>query len=301
MPSQLRKEISIKFKIDKDKIICGSGSDEIIQLICQLFLKPNDEVVVPQYSFLMYRIYANIVGGKVLFAKEKNYKISISEILKKVTKKTKIIFLANPNNPTGTYIDKNELISLRKKLRKNILLVIDDAYDEYMIDKNYSSGLEIFKNKNNVFVLRTFSKIYGLASLRIGWGYGDRKIIKALNVIKPPFNVNKIAQLCAIEALKDNNFLKKSVKHNFFWAKKIKKELENYNISTNNVSANFLLLNFNKCKFSAEQVNRKLQKNSLILRETKIYGIKNSLRITIGNIKENKFFLNKIKIIFKNV
>jgi histidinol-phosphate aminotransferase len=299
--TQLRKKISIKFKIDKDKIICGSGSDEIIQLICQLFLKPNDEVVVPQYSFLMYRIYANIVGGKVLFAKEKNYKISVGEILKKVTKKTKIIFLANPNNPTGTYIDKNELISLRKKLRKNILLVIDDAYDEYMIDKNYSSGLEIFKNKNNVFVLRTFSKIYGLASLRIGWGYGDRKIIKALNVIKPPFNVNKIAQLCAIEALKDNNFIKKSVKHNFFWAKKIKKELEKYNISTNNVSANFLLLNFNKCKFSAEQVNRKLQKNSLILRETKIYGIKNSLRITIGNIKENKFFLNKIKIIFKNV
>ena len=299
--TQLRKKISIKFKIDKDKIICGSGSDEIIQLICQLFLKPNDEVVVPQYSFLMYRIYANIVGGKVLFAKEKNFKISVSEILKKVTKKTKIIFLANPNNPTGTYIDKNELISLRKKLRKNILLVIDDAYDEYMLDKNYSSGLEIFKNKNNVFVLRTFSKIYGLASLRIGWGYGDRKIIKALNVIKPPFNVNRIAQLCAIEALKDNNFLKKSVKHNFFWAKKIKKELENYNISTNNVSANFLLLNFNKCKFSAEQVNRKLQKNGLILRETKIYGIKNSLRITIGNIKENKFFLNKIKIIFKNV
>ena len=273
--TQLRKKISIKFKIEKDKIICGSGSDEIIQLICQLFLKPNDEVVVPQYSFLMYRIYANIVGGKVLFAKgKKNFKISVSEILKKVTKKTKIIFLANPNNPTGTYIDKNELISLRKKLRKNILLVIDDAYDEYMLDKNYSSGLEIFKNKNNVFVLRTFSKIYGLASLRIGWGYGDRKIINALNVIKPPFNVNRIAQLCAIEALKDNNFLKKSVKHNFFWAKKIKKELENYNISTNNVSANFLLLNFNKCKFSAEQVNRKLQKNGLILRDKNLWNKK---------------------------
>ena len=196
--------------------------------------------------------------------------------------------MANPNNPTGTYIYKKDLILLRKKLRKNILLVIDDAYDEYMLDKNYSSGLDIFKNKKNVFILRTFSKIYGLASLRIGWGYGDKKIINALNIIKPPFNVNKFAQLCAMEALSDSKFISKSVKHNYFWAKKIKKEVERFNINTNSVSANFLLLNFNKCKLTAAEVNRKLQKNGLILRETKIYGIKNSLRITIGNSKENK-------------
>ena len=299
--TDLRKKISLKFKCNKDKIICGSGSDEVIQLICQLFLKPKDEVVVPQYSFLMYRIYANIVGAKVLFAKEKNYKISINEIIKKITKKTKIVFLANPNNPTGTYIYKKDLILLRKKLRKNILLVIDDAYDEYMLDKNYSSGLDIFKNKKNVFILRTFSKIYGLASLRIGWGYGDKKIINALNIIKPPFNVNKFAQLCAMEALSDSKFISKSVKHNYFWAKKIKKEVERFNINTNSVSANFLLLNFNKCKLTAAEVNRKLQKNGLILRETKIYGIKNSLRITIGNSKENKIFIKKLKTIFKNV
>ena len=299
--TDLKKKLSLKFKCDKDKIICGSGSDEVIQLICQLFLKSNDEVVVPQYSFLMYRIYANIVGAKVLYAKEKNYKISINEILKKITKKTKIVFLANPNNPTGTYIFKKDLILLRKKLRKNILLVIDDAYDEYMLDKRYSSGLDIFKNKKNVFILRTFSKIYGLASLRIGWGYGDKKIINALNVIKPPFNVNKFAQLCAIEALKDNKFISKSINHIYFWAKKIKKELEIFNISTNNVSANFLLLNFNNCKLTAGKVDRKLQKNGLILRDTKIYGIKNSLRLTIGNSEENNFFIKKLKTIFRNV
>ena len=298
---KLKKKISLKFKCDRNKIICGSGSDEIIQLICQLFLKPNDEVVVPQYSFLMYRIYANIAGGKVMFAKEKNFKISVDEIINQTSKKTKLVFLANPNNPTGTYIDKKQLILLRKRLRKNILLVIDDAYDEYMKNKDYSSGLDIFKNKKNVFILRTFSKIYGLASLRIGWGYGDKKIIKALNVIKPPFNVNKVAQLCAIEALKDDIFIKKSIEHNLFWARKIKRELENYNINTNDISANFLLLNFNKSKLSAEQVNRKLQRNGLILRETKIYGIKNCLRLTIGNDMENKIFLKKIKFIFKNV
>ena len=226
----LRKAISNAYKCNSDKIICGAGSDEVIQMICQLFLKPKDEVVLPEYSFLMYRIYSKIVGARVIFAKERNFKVSVKDILKKITKKTKIVFIANPNNPTGTYLTKKELLELRKKLNKKILLVVDDAYDEYMKDKNYSSGLNIFKNKKNVFILRTFSKIYGLASLRVGWGYGDRKIINALNMIKPPFNVNKIAQLCAIESLKDSKFINKSVKHNLFWSKKIKNSLEKLNI-----------------------------------------------------------------------
>ena len=130
--NNLRLAISKKFKCEFEKIICGAGSDEIIQIICQLFLKPKDEVIVPQYSFLMYRIYSKIFGANVLFARENNYKISVSEVIKKVSKKTKIVFLANPNNPTGTYLKKNELLQLRKKLRSNILLVVDDAYDEYI-------------------------------------------------------------------------------------------------------------------------------------------------------------------------
>jgi len=193
----LRKEISKKFDCDLDKIICGAGSDEIIQMICQLYLKPSDEVIVPQYSFLMYRIYAQIVGAKVFFSKEKNFKVSITEIIKKVTKKTKVVFIANPNNPTGTYLNKIELLKLRKQLKKNILLVLDDAYFEYMKNKDYKSSLDLFKNKDNVIIIRTFSKIYGLASLRVGWGHGSKKIIDAMNAIKPPFNVNHIAQIAA--------------------------------------------------------------------------------------------------------
>merc|ERR1711965_156062 len=131
----------------------------------------------------MYRIYAKIAGANVVFAKEEKFKVSVTEIIKKVTKKTKIIFLANPNNPTGTYLTKKEILELRKKLNKNILLVIDDAYAEYMKNRDYKSGLDLFKNKKNVFVLRTFSKIFGLASLRVGWGHGSKKIIDALNVI----------------------------------------------------------------------------------------------------------------------
>ena len=296
----LKKEISKKFKCDFNKIICGAGSDEIIQMICQLYLKPQDEVIVPQYSFLMYRIYAKIVGAKIIFSKEKNYKVSVSEILKKVTKKTKIVFIANPNNPTGTYLEKKELIELRKKLRNNILLVLDDAYFEYMKNQDYKSSLELFKNKDNVITIRTFSKIYGLASLRVGWGYAPRKIIEAMNIIKPPFNVNQLAQIAATEALKDRNFINQSVKHNIVEANKVKNILEKLNIFSNEVTANFLLLNFDKSKFSANYVFKMLQSKKIILRSTKDgYNIKNKLRLTIGSNKENNKFIKAIKSIFR--
>ena len=295
----LRKEISNKFNCDFNKIICGAGSDEIIQMICQLYLKPSDEVIVPQYSFLMYRIYAQIVGAKVVFSKEKKFKVSVAEIIKKVTKKTKIVFIANPNNPTGTYLNKQELLELRKKLKKNILLVLDDAYFEYMRNKDYKSSLDLFKNKDNVIVLRTFSKIYGLASLRVGWGYASKKIINAMSIIKPPFNVNQIAQIAAIEALKDKKFINKSVDHNFIEANKVKKILEKLNIFSNEVTANFLLLSFDKCKFTAKYIYKKLQSRGVILRSTENgYNIKNKLRLTIGSKKENKKFIKEIKVIF---
>ena len=298
---KLRMEISKKFKCDMERIICGSGSDEVIQMLCQLILKPKDEVIVPQFSFLMYRIYAKIVGAKILFSKEINFKISIENILKKVTKKTKIVFIANPNNPTGTYLNKLELISLRKKLNKKILLVIDDAYNEYNLKKDYVSGLDLFRRSKNVFILRTFSKLYGLASLRIGWGYGDKKIINALYKIKPPFNVNLFAELCASKAICDKKFVKKSVRHNTFWGNKIKKVFSNYNISSNEVVSNFLLLNFNKCKIPAKLFMKKLLNDGIIVRSMEEYKIKNCLRLSVGNSLENKYLLKVVKKIFKNV
>ena len=292
----LRKEISKKYKCNFEKIICGAGSDEVIQMICQLFLQPKDQVVVPQYSFLMYRIYANIVGAKVVFAKEINFKVSITEIIKKVTKNTKIVFVANPNNPTGTYLTKKEIIELRKKLNKRILLVIDDAYAEYMKNEDYKSGLELFKNMDNVFILRTFSKIFGLASLRVGWGYGSKKIINALNIIKPPFNVSHIAQLAATEALKDKKFIDQSIKHNFLFAKKIKTYLEQYQIFSNSISANFLLLDFKNCKHTAKYLYEKLKQRGIIVRSTEDgYHIRNKLRLTIGSKQENLAFMNAVK------
>ena len=170
-----------------------------------------------------------------------------------------------------------------------------------MLNKDYRSGLELFKNKNNVFILRTFSKIYGLASLRVGWGYGSKKIVDALYKIKPPFNVNKIAQECAVESLKDKSFIKKSVKHNLDWAKKIKKIMNSFNIQTNEIGPNFFLLDFKSCKLTASFVERNLEKSGIILREMNSYGIKNCLRLTIGNVRENILLINQMKKIFKNV
>ena len=297
----LRKAISKEVKCDFEKIICGAGSDEIIQMICQLYLNKNDEVILPEYSFLMYRIYSKIVGAKVIFSKEINFKISVDNILKKVTKKTKLVFIANPNNPTGTYLNKSELIKLRKKLNNNILLIIDDAYHEYNLKKDYVSGLDLFKKSKNVFILRTFSKLYGLASLRIGWGYGDKKIINALYKIKPPFNVNLFAEICASKAISDKKFVKKSIKHNIFWGNIIRKFFFNFNISSNEVVSNFLLLNFKNCKISSKLFMKQLLNNRVIARSMEEYKIKNCLRLSIGNSSENKYLLKVVEKIFKNV
>jgi len=169
-----------------------------------------------------------------------------------------------------------------------------------MKNVDYKSGLDLFKNKENVFILRTFSKIYGLSSLRIGWGYGSKKIIDALNIIKPPFNVNEVAQKAAVASLKDNKFVSRSIKHNIFYATKLKDFLNRYDISSNKVSANFLLLNFTNCKFRAKYFYEKLKMRGIILRSTEDgYKIKNMLRLTIGSKKENLRFIKATESIFR--
>ena len=155
-----RKVLAKKFRLEKNRIILGSGSDQIFELVCRLFLNKGDEVVVTQYSFIIYRIYSRMCGATVKFAKEENFKPSVQSILDCVNRKTKIVFLANPNNPTGTYLDRNEMLELRKRLRSDILLVVDDAYYEFVEDSNFASGMELFSKSKNVLITRTFSKIY---------------------------------------------------------------------------------------------------------------------------------------------
>ena len=295
--TSLREVIANKFKIDKDRIILGSGSDQIFELVCNAFIKKNDEVIVPKYSFIIYRIYSKIKGAKIIFAKEKNFTILVKDILSKVTRRTKIVFLANPNNPTGTYVSKKELTYLRKKLRSNILLVIDDAYFEYLKEKDYSSGLRLFSKNKNVLITRTFSKIYGLAGLRVGWGYSSKEIINSLKLIKPPFNVSRPALFAAMASIKDVSWLKKEVNHIRKWNKILYKKFKEMKIATNETKTNFLLLNFDRVNIHSKKVFQKLANKGILVRAMNVYGIKNSLRITIGNSKENK----KLIAVFRKI
>ena len=290
--SKLKETIAKKFSINEDQILIGSGSDEIISLICQSFLNKDDEVIMSEDSFLMYRIYSQLNGAVVRFSKNENNKFSVSETLKLVTNKTKIVFIANPNNPSGTYINSDELMKLRKNLPENILLMVDDAYAEFVTKNDYKSGLDIFKNSKNTVVSRTFSKIFGLANLRLGWGYGSKEIIEAANLFRPPFNISGIAEKAGCAAILDDEWIKKNVEHNEKWSKIIFEKISSKNIITNDPVANFFLLNFDNAKLNSEQAFDIFINNKILLRKMNTYGIKNSLRVTIGTDEENKTFLD---------
>ena len=297
--SSLRDILSEKFDINFERIICGAGSDQIFDLTCQLFIEPGDEVLVTEYGIIMHRIYVSLYGAKVLIAKEKNFKASVDEILKKVTDKTKIVFIANPNNPTGTYLSKNEMSNLRQRLRSNILLVVDDAYFDFLNKDDFTSGLDLFKDEANVLITRTFSKIYGLAGLRLGWGYSSKEIIDIMYQIKPPFNVNRAALCSGIEAIRDNEWIKRAIEHNTLWSKKIFSVLKECNIQTNEPTTNFFLMNFDETKINSDEAFEKLANDRLLLRKMMQYKIPNALRLTIGDKKSNELFVECIRSIFK--
>jgi len=234
-------------------------------------------------------------SAKVVYAKENNFTSSVENILSCITKKTKIVFIANPNNPTGTYVNKKEILRLRKKLRSDILLVVDDAYFEYMNFKDYECGLKLFSKTKNVVVTRTFSKIYGLAGLRVGWGYASKNIIDSLYTIKPPFNVSRPALFAASVAIKDTAWLNKEISHIKKWSKKFYNFFKELNIHTNRSSVNFALINFNRVKKTSKQVFYALAKTGILLRQMDVYSIKNSLRVTIGSNKENLKLISELK------
>ena len=271
--NSLREVLSNKFKIDSKRIICGSGSDQIFDLTCRLFLNPDDEVIVTEFGFIMYKIYASLSRAKVVLAKEKNFKASVEEIIKKVSDKTKIVFIANPNNPTGTYL--------------------------FIDSNNFSSGLDLFEDSANVLITRTFSKIYGLAGLRLGWGYSSKEIIDSMYQIKPPFNVNRAVLAAGVAAIKDDEWTKKAIDHNTMWAKKIFSILKEYNIKTNEPAVNFFLMNFDETKINSDEAFEKLAADKLIVRKMTQYKIPNSLRLTIGNKEANENFIKSMGSILK--
>ena len=293
---KLKEAIAKKFNLRESNLFCGNGSDEILGIACQLFLNKGDEVIIPKYSFLMFNIYSTVNGGVIKTSKTSNLKFQVDDILKKINSKTKLIFLAQPNNPTGFYLNKNELAKLIKKVPNRVIIIIDAAYAEYMTDNEYTTGINFAKKNKNIIVTRTFSKIYGIASLRLGWCYAHKDIINLMNKIRGPFNVNHVAQEAGIAALRDKKYELNAVKHNKYWLEKMKNKLSRMPIHVYDSRANFLLLDVGK---DIRKLNSFLKSNSIIIRTMEEYGLKNCIRVSVGQSKENIKFLDTMSSFFK--
>ena len=298
--SGLKEALSEIYQVPKGRIICGAGSDEILCLACRAYSGPNDEIIHTQHAFSMYSIYAKSVGAFPVIAKEKNLTADIELILKCVSKKTKIVFLANPNNPTGTVLNRKDIVDLREALREDILLVLDGAYSEYMSQEDHDGALSLANTYENVLVTRTFSKIYGLAALRVGWGYGDISIIETLEKLRNPFNLNSPAIIAAREAVRDIGYTKHLREHNSQMIKEFIPKFRSLGLEINGEAANFILAKFPKNENkSADQADRFLRSSGIIVRRVNSYGLSDYLRITVGTKPQMNELYLKLKQFFE--
>ncbi|MEA2838749.1 MAG: histidinol-phosphate aminotransferase [Methylobacteriaceae bacterium] len=292
---RLREAIAQRYGLDPARIVCGSGSDEILSLLAHAYVGPGDEGIFTTHGFLVYRINVLGAGGTPIVAEEKNYTADVDAILAKVTPRTKIVFLANPNNPTGTYVPFEEVKRLHAGLPPNVLLVIDSAYAEYVTRNDYSSGLELAAQYDNVVMTRTFSKIYGLAALRIGWCYGPAHVCDALNRIRGPFNVNAAAIEAGVAAMDDIAHVEKSIAHNTKWLAWLTEEIAKLGLEVVPSVGNFVLIRFPKTSGrTAADADRFLTARGLVLRAVAAYGLPDCLRMSVGTEEANRLVVNAL-------
>jgi len=285
----LRQAIARKWGLNPDRIVCGCGSDELINLIAHAYVGPGDETVYTTHGFLMYRIATLSSGGKPVVAPEKAYRTDVDAILARVGPKTRIVFLANPNNPTGTYIPHDEVRRLHKGLPSQVLLVIDAAYSEYVRRNDYEAGLELVATTDNTVMTRTFSKIYGLAALRLGWAYCPAAIADVLNRVRGPFNVTAPALAAGVAALSDGAHVETAVAHNEKWLPWVAAELEKLGLTVTPSVGNFILIHFPAAKGKdAAAADELLKSRGIILRRVAAYGLPACLRMTIGTADDNR-------------
>lgn len=295
----LREAIGEVYGLNPDRIICGAGSDEIISFLCHAYAGAGDEVLHTEYGFLMYPIYAKVAGATPVSVPEKNLCADIDAIIAAVTDKTKIVFIANPNNPTGSYVPATEMKRLRGNLPDNVLLVIDDAYAEYVTAHDYSDGKEFVDEGDNTVMLRTFSKIYGLAALRIGWAYCPDSVADILNRVRGPFNVSSPAIAAAAAAVRDVEFTKAAQDHNTFWLPRLSNGFKDLGLKVYPSVGNFILVEFG----SEEQANSAdsyLMERGIIGRKVTSYGLPKCLRFSIGLEEENKALLDAVENFVKD-
>jgi histidinol-phosphate aminotransferase len=285
----LRTAIGRHYGLDAKRIVCGAGSDELLNLLAAAYLGPGDEAIYSEHGFLVYRIAILARGATPVVAPERDLTADVDEILSRVSAATRMVFLANPNNPTGTYLSVDEIKRLRAGLPPNVLLVLDAAYAEYVSAKDYEPGIGLVAATENTVMTRTFSKVYGLASLRIGWAYCPEAIADALNRIRGPFNVSGPAIAAGVAALWDRAHMQRAAEHNEIWRGRIAEELSSLGLKITPSAANFILIHFPKAKErSAAEADKFLQSRRIILRRVGEYGFPDALRMTVGTEDDNR-------------
>src|SRR5579862_6639531 len=288
----LREAIGRSFGLDPNRIICGAGSDEILNLLAHAYLGPGDEAISTTHGFLVYPIATMANGAVNVVAPETEFTANVDAILKLVTPRTKLVWLANPNNPTGTYLPFDEVKRLRAGLPSQVLLVLDAAYADYVSRNDYEMGIELVATSENTVMTHTFSKIHGLAALRVGWMFGPAHIVDACNRIRGPFNVSTPAMLAAAAAIEDSAHAQTSKAHTAQWRNWLTEEITKLGLKVTPSVANFVLIHFPQEGKTAVDADAFLTKRGLVLRALKNYKLPHALRLTIGTEEANKLVID---------
>ncbi|WP_457581201.1 histidinol-phosphate transaminase [Ensifer canadensis] len=285
----LRAAIGAVHGLNPANILCGNGSDELLGLLCHTYLAPGDEGIITEHGFLVYKIQIMAAGGTPVTVKERNATVDVDAILAAVTERTKLVFIANPANPTGTYIPVDEVRRLHAGLPEGVLLVLDAAYAEYVRRNDYAAGLELVSANRNVVMTRTFSKIYGLAGLRIGWMYAPPEVIDAVDRVRGPFNLSAASIAAGAAAVRDQAFVAEAVGHNVVWLERVSRALEAIGLTVTPSVTNFVLIHFpDEDGKRANDADTFLTHRGYILRAIAAYGFPNALRMTIGSQEANE-------------
>jgi histidinol-phosphate aminotransferase len=287
----LREKLAYKLKIDKEMIIIGNGADDVIDLVGMAFINEGDQVITGETTFPAYKTAVKIMDGKLISVKLKDFSFDLEEIAQRINKKTKIIFLCNPNNPTGTIVNKEVVDKFMKQIPEDVIVVFDEAYYDYVEDKNYPDSLSYVLEGKNVIVIRTFSKIAGIAGVRVGYGIARPELIDYLRRVVNPFTTNRLAQVAALASLDDEEYRRKVLNSNKEGKKYLYKELKKLGLFYVPTETNFIFIDL---KEDSEIVFEKLLKKGVIVRPGNIYGCPNFVRVTIGILYENQKFIKSL-------
>lgn len=288
----LREALAKKFGLPDDCVICGNGSDDLLQIIGATYLNPGDEVIISKNTFSVYELVTRIFDGKMVFADLKNYGLDLEAIASAITAKTKMIFLANPNNPTGTIFTAAQFDGFLDAIPARVLVIVDEAYAEFVESREFPAPVKRLKEGRNVMVLRTFSKFYGLAGLRLGYALARQELIAPMFKTKMPFNVNRLAQAGGLAALEDKAFLDKTFKNNSDGKKYLYGELDKLGLDYKKTEANFIFINL---KRPADQLFIELMKKRVIIRPLTSFGLPEAIRVSLGSREQNEKLIASLK------